>query len=94
MLLTAFIDDIPYELVIPQEMLEEGEGFFRKMDADMDAGWQMGAEYVEHPGPFERCQSRHSRSIDADKRISANWPRRAGFGTIRGLASPATRRPT
>lgn len=65
MLLTAFIDDIPYELVIPQEMLEEGEGFFRKMDADMDAGWQMGAEYVEHPGPFERCQ------IAADKILGA-----------------------
>lgn len=65
MILTAFIEDIPYEMVIPQEMLEEGGGFFSKMDADMDAGWQMGAEFVENPGPFERCQ------IAADKILGA-----------------------
>lgn len=56
MKLDAVIDDRTHRIDIPAEMLDEGEEFFAKMDRDMDRGWQMGPEFVEHPDTVQRCQ--------------------------------------
>lgn len=56
MKLDTVIDDQTYHIDIPAEMLDEGEEFFAKMDRDMDRGWQMGPEFVEHPDTVQRCQ--------------------------------------
>ena len=56
MKLDVIIDSKTHRIVVPQEMLDEGEEFFRKMDRDMDGGWQMGPEFVESPTPAQRCQ--------------------------------------
>ena len=65
MILTAFINDTAYEFDVPQEMIDEGESFFSKIDADMDGGYQMSREYVENPGRKERCQIVADRILDA-----------------------------
>ena len=56
MKLDAVIDDQTHRIDIPAEMLDEGEEFFARMDRDMDRGWQMGPEFVEHPDTVQRCQ--------------------------------------
>ena len=56
MKLDVIIDSKNHRIDVPQEMLDEGEEFFRKMDLDMDGGWQMGPEFVESPDPAQRCQ--------------------------------------
>ncbi|HFQ14243.1 MAG TPA: hypothetical protein ENK40_05550 [Gammaproteobacteria bacterium] len=65
MILNVFIDGQPLRLTIPDSMLAEARGFFEKMDADMDRGWQMSFTWVENPDPVQRCQ------IAADKLYGA-----------------------
>jgi len=65
MILTAYINDIAYNFDVPQEMLDEGESFFSKLDADMDGGYQMSREFVDNPGRKERCQIVADRILDA-----------------------------
>lgn len=66
MKLDAVIDDKTHRIDIPAGMLEEGEEFFAKMDRDMDHGWQMGPEFIEHPDAVQRCQ------IAANKLLTAH----------------------
>jgi hypothetical protein len=56
MKLDVIIDGKTRRIEVPQDMLEEGETFFQKMDRDMDSGWQMGPEFVESPNTAQRCQ--------------------------------------
>ena len=56
MKLDVIIDDKTFRIEVPQDMLDDGEDFFRKMDSDMDHGWQMGPEFIENPGIEQRCQ--------------------------------------
>jgi hypothetical protein len=56
MKLDAVIDDQTHRIDIPAAILDEGEEFFARMDRDMDRGWQMGPEFVEHPDTVQRCQ--------------------------------------
>ncbi len=56
MKLDVIIDGKTNRIDVPQEVLDEGESFFQKMDADMDSGWQMGPEFVESPDVTQRCQ--------------------------------------
>lgn len=65
MLLKAIIDDQELSLEIPEQILEQGQPFFAKLDADMDQGWQMSREWIARPTQIERCQ------IVADKLLTA-----------------------
>ncbi len=65
MLLKVIADDQSVELNIPPALLTEARDFFDRMDGDMDAGWQMGREWVERPDRHQRCQ------IAADKLLTA-----------------------
>jgi hypothetical protein len=56
MKLDVIIDSKTHRIEVPQDMLDEGETFFQKMDLDMDGGWQMGPEFVESPNAAQRCQ--------------------------------------
>lgn len=56
MKLDVIIDDKTLRVEVPQDMLDDGEDFFRKMDRDMDHGWQMGPEFIENPNIEHRCQ--------------------------------------
>ncbi|WP_207787618.1 hypothetical protein [Candidatus Thiosymbion oneisti] len=65
MILKAIIDDQEYSLNVPETVLAQGEEYFARLDADMDQGWQMSREWVQHPNQVERCQ------IVADKLLTA-----------------------
>jgi len=65
MILKAIIDDRELSLAVPDAVIAEGEDFFARLDADMDNGWQMSREWVDHPDRLERCQ------IVADKLLTA-----------------------
>jgi hypothetical protein len=65
MLLKAIIDDQIYELNVPDGLIAQAQPFFDKLDADMDAGWQMSREWVDAPDRLQRCQ------IVADKLLTA-----------------------
>jgi hypothetical protein len=65
MQLKAIIDDHLYELHVPEAFLAEAAGFFDQMDRDMDQGWQMSREWVDHPDREQRCR------IVADKLLTA-----------------------
>lgn len=56
MQLTVMVDARLLAINVPDEMLSEAESFFAKMDRDMDAGWQMGPEFIESPDRVQRCQ--------------------------------------
>lgn len=65
MRLTLHIDDNIQQLEVQESILDEGADFFKKMDSDMDKGWQMSREWIEHPTTEQRCQ------IAADKLLGA-----------------------
>ena len=56
MKLNVIVDERAYAVDVPPQMLREAEEFFQKMDRDMDRGWQMGPEFIEHPDKTQRCQ--------------------------------------
>ena len=56
MKLDVIIDSKTHRIDVPQDILDEGEPFFQKMDLDMNSGWQMGPEFVESPDTVQRCQ--------------------------------------
>jgi len=65
MKIKLYIEDKVEEFDIPDQVIEQAEDFFKKIDADMDKGWQMGHVWVEKPNQLQRCQ------IVADKMTSA-----------------------
>lgn len=65
MILTVMADGQSIPLEVPDNMLNEARPMFDKMDADMDNGWQMGRDWLDNPGPEQRCQ------IAADKLLTA-----------------------
>lgn len=65
MILKVFLEDQLYPVDIPDYIVEEAEDFFRMVDHDMDAGWQMSHVWVENPDSYQRCL------IVADKLLTA-----------------------
>jgi hypothetical protein len=74
-ILKAIIDDQIYSLDVPDTLIAQGEAFFAELDRDMDKGWQMSRDWVEHPSQIQRGQ------IVADKLLTAleNENRRLGL---------------
>ena len=50
---------------VPDMMLTEAQEFFKKMDKDMDKGWQMSRTWVDNLNSEQRCQ------VVGDKILSA-----------------------
>jgi hypothetical protein len=63
--LNVFIDDQMQQVEVPDDMIQDAEEFFARMDADMDKGWQMSRAWVDNPSIEERCQ------IAADRMLTA-----------------------
>lgn len=63
--LKVVIDDEVYTLNVPDEIVQDSGDFFDQMDRDMDAGRQMGREWIASPGPEDRLR------IVGDKLLSA-----------------------
>ncbi|WP_295883032.1 hypothetical protein [uncultured Thiohalocapsa sp.] len=65
MILKAIVEDQEYSLNVPEHVLAGCDDYCDKLDADMDAGWQMSREWVAQPNREQRCQ------IVADKLLTA-----------------------
>lgn len=65
MILKVVVEDQVYPVTVPEAMVMEGEDFFRKLDSDMDKGWQMSRDWVDIPNQEQRCQ------IVGDKMLTA-----------------------
>ncbi len=65
MILEVKVDERTFPIEVPQQVLDDGEPFFAKMDHDMNAGWQMSRHYIDNPNVIQRCQ------IAADRLLSA-----------------------
>jgi hypothetical protein len=65
MKLNIIVDGRSNAFNVPDSLLEEAVDFFQKLDSDMDRGWQMSRDWVDHPTPEQRCQ------IAADKILTA-----------------------
>ena len=50
------VDEQTRVLPVPDGLTQDAEEFFRKMDSDMDRGWQMSREFIEQPNRLQRCQ--------------------------------------
>lgn len=56
MLLKVIVDDQQLTLNVPDVIVEGAQDFYAQMDRDMDAGWQMGREWVDDLSVEQRCQ--------------------------------------
>ncbi len=56
MILDVYVEETLVKVEIPAEVLTQGNEFFDLMDRDMDKGWRMGPQYVEHPDTTQRAQ--------------------------------------
>ena len=65
MLLKVTVDDQQLTLNVPDVIVEGAQDFFAQMDRDMDAGWQMGREWIDDLSVEQRCQ------VVADKLLTA-----------------------
>ncbi|HHJ15959.1 MAG TPA: hypothetical protein ENJ80_04600 [Gammaproteobacteria bacterium] len=65
MILKLTIDDQTFDIDVPDQMIEEAEEFYAKMDKDMDRGWQMSRFWVEKPDLYQRCQIVADRVLGA-----------------------------
>lgn len=65
MILNVVVEDQVYPVNVPDSLVSEAGDFFDKLDADMDKGWQMSRDWVDHPTQEQRCQ------IVGDKMLTA-----------------------
>ena len=65
MILKVVVEDQVYPITVPDEIINDAEEFFSKIDQDMDKGWQMSRDWVDHPDQLQRCQ------IVGDKMLTA-----------------------
>ena len=65
MILKLVVGEQTYAVDVTDTRLVEAEDFFQKIDRDMDRGWQMSRQWVDHPDTVQRCQ------ILADKALTA-----------------------
>ena len=72
--LKVILGENEYPLKIKENISNDAQSFFSKMDADMDKGWQMSKSWVENPSQFQRCQIAADRlftSIHLNKKETA-----------------------
>lgn len=65
MILKVTIDEKTFPLEVDEEMMQRAHEAFKKMDNDMEKGWQMSRKWVDNPNDLQRCQ------IAADKLLTA-----------------------
>jgi hypothetical protein len=65
MKLKVVIEEQIYPITVPDNILVEAEDFFSRIDRDMDRGWQMSRDWVDHPDQLQRCQIVGDRMLTA-----------------------------
>ncbi len=65
MLIKILINERQFDVAVTPDIISMGRPMFAKMDKDMDGGWRMGPQFVEHPDRVTRAQ------IVADRLLTA-----------------------
>ena len=68
MIINFYAEGRHHPVEVPEFVLQDGESFFAKMDADMDNGWQLGQHWLDKPDGMERCRivaERMAEALDA-----------------------------
>ncbi len=65
MFIVVIVEDWQRQIEIPDEVIKQGHNFFDMVDRDIDKGWKMGPDYIEHPDSNQRIQ------IVADRLLTA-----------------------
>jgi hypothetical protein len=65
MILNVVVQEEVYPVNVPDMLVREAGDFFDKLDADMDKGWQMSRDWVDHPTIEQRCQIIGDRMLTA-----------------------------
>ncbi len=65
MILNIRIEDQSYPVDVPENILTEAGDYFKKLDQDMDRGWQMSRSWVDNPNAEQRCQIVADRILGA-----------------------------
>ncbi|MGB5396029.1 MAG: hypothetical protein WBN96_02685 [Gammaproteobacteria bacterium] len=65
MKLNIIVDGRANAFTVPDSLLVEAKDYFDKLNADMDKGWQMSRDWVQHPTPEQRCQIAGDRILTA-----------------------------
>ncbi len=63
--LNIILDEQNIPIKVPPFVMESGEEFFARMDADMDKGWQIARHWVDRPNTVQRCQIIADRILGA-----------------------------
>ncbi len=72
MKLNIVVDEKAFVVDLPPNFLKDAEGFFQVMNRDMDRGWQMGPEFIEHPDQLQRCQIAANKLLVSLSRANQN----------------------
>ena len=65
MILNVVVQEQVYPVNVPEELVTDATDFFDRLDADMDRGWQMSRDWVDHPTTEQRCQIVGDRMLTA-----------------------------
>lgn len=65
MKLNVYVSDNLFPIEVPDDMLEDAEDIYAKMDNDMDQGWQMYRDWVDELTQQQRCQVVANRLLTA-----------------------------
>ena len=65
MILNVFAGEDAIPVTVPDDVLIEAETFFKKMDKDLDQGWQMSRDWIENLNTLQRCQVAADRLLTA-----------------------------
>jgi hypothetical protein len=65
MQLNIIIEAYSMNLEVPEAFLRQQADRFDRLDREMDAGLQLGREWVENPSPQQRCQSAAAKLLQA-----------------------------
>jgi len=65
MKLNVFAGEEAIPVNVPDDVLIDAEPFFKKMDGDLDNGWQMSRDWIENLNTLQRCQVAADRLLTA-----------------------------
>jgi hypothetical protein len=63
--LILLLGDEQREVALTDNMINEAQPIFDKMDADMSQGWQLSRDYIGNPNLQQRCQIAANRLMTA-----------------------------
>ena len=65
MKLNVYVNETMKQVDVPNDMLQDAEAIYAKIDKDLDQGWQLSREWVDKLDTLQRCK------VVADRLLTA-----------------------